>query len=348
MDNSYFNQENNHTSVFPIRPWQITSYSVISFTGIVGNLLVLSVVSKNSQIRSSSFGVYLSSLAIADLFVAILCIPVYVTSTSNFTTHPSGVAGDAMCKILTGYNILFLFATVSVYTLVAIAYERYYAICNPLSSRAVATPQRAKHVVVIIWIFSLIIGINSIYGEQYAHGEDAEVGAHCKFSINYNSHITPKLIYLFTFSVQYVFPVLCMLYCFLRIHGELTKQNQLLIKNQTGKPQPAVVKQFQQRRSTIRTVILVVSVYFLLWTPNQLLYLCFNFNLFSTSWNSTLVQCSVVLCFLTCCINPVIYSFRSEMFRDGFKETFGCARWLADRRTRAKRYSTLDEESCSV
>ena len=127
---------------FPLRYWQLFSYIIIALIGIPGNGLVLIVLKRSKAIRNSAFGVYIGSLAVADIIVSVLCVPVYVTSTSAFQYHPTGIAGDIMCKVWTGYFPLFYFAITSVYTLVAISFERYLKECHPIKAKVDIVAQK--------------------------------------------------------------------------------------------------------------------------------------------------------------------------------------------------------------
>ena len=305
---------------FPVRAWELTLYCLIAVAGIFGNILVLVVLKKNKNMGSNAFGTYLAALAVADLLVCVLCVPIYLTSTSFFENHPTGAAGDVMCKIFTGYNILFFFATVSVYTLVAIAHERQMAICNPLEARAKSTPQRARRLVTFIWLFSAILGIPSLIGEKFAPENKASVGAHCTFSIDYNSNVTPKVIYVLVFSIQFVFPIIYMITCFLKIKRCLHAKKLRALSCPTKHVQKGELMMIKIRQQSIKTVLIVIISYFLCWSMNQALYFCLNLGLVKTyiDWNSALMQVSVIFCFFSSCINPFIYTLRSQDFRDGF------------------------------
>ena len=59
-------------------------------------------------------------------------------------THPDGVAGDVLCKILTGGNLGWLGGTSSAFTLVAVAVERYYAVNYPHGNKGKLTQGKLK------------------------------------------------------------------------------------------------------------------------------------------------------------------------------------------------------------
>ena len=304
---------------FPVRAWELTVYIFIAVAGTIGNSLVIAVLRTNKNMGGTAFGTYIGSLAVADLLVCLLCVPIYLTSTSWYKDHPTGAAGDVMCKVFTGYNILFFFATVSVYTLVVLAHERYLAVCKPFQARIKSTQKRAFTTIGIIWVFSALLGILSIIGEKYSPEANASVGAHCTFSNAYNNDIAPKVVYCAVFSIQYIFPITYMIICFGRIRRCLHAKKLRALSCPTQHIQQGELQMIKIRRYSTRTVMIVIVSYFSCWSLNQVLYFCLNFGfLTGINWNGNLMQTSVILCFFSSCINPFIYTLRSQDFRDGF------------------------------
>ena len=304
---------------FPVRGWELALYIVVTVIGIFGNGLVLAVLRRNKQMRESAFGVYIGSLAIADVAVCSLCIPVYITSTSAFEDHPDGMAGDIMCKLWTGYFALFYFAVISVYTLVAISLERYLAICHPLKAKIRSTPRRAKKIIIIIWIFSFVPNFALIAGLKSTDPLHASFGAHCTGIIFPKNEIIWKFFYVAVFVMQYVIPITCMVVCFLKIKKALHINKLKALTCETAHVQAGQLAMIETRRKTIRTVVVMIVSYFACWSLNQALYFCLNLG-FGVAWNGALMQISVIFCFCSSCINPIIYVCRSQQFRDGFRE----------------------------
>lgn len=75
----------------------------------------------------------LVNLAIADIMFATFIAPQYILSQTF--THPDGFTGKVLCKLLTGGNFAWVGAASSVFTLVNISMERYYAVMYPLSNK---------------------------------------------------------------------------------------------------------------------------------------------------------------------------------------------------------------------
>ena len=84
----------------------------------------------------------LINLAVADILVALFVAPRFLLSHSF--THPAGATGTLLCKLLTGGNLTWIGGAASVFTLVAIAFERYYAVMHPYRIRGKLTYGKLK------------------------------------------------------------------------------------------------------------------------------------------------------------------------------------------------------------
>ena len=82
----------------------------------------------------------LVSMAIADALYAAFVTP--KTFFTIITTHPEGIAGSVLCKIITSGNLAWIAAASSVFTSVAIAAGRYFAVICPIGS--VGKPTKHK------------------------------------------------------------------------------------------------------------------------------------------------------------------------------------------------------------
>ena len=84
----------------------------------------------------------LVNLAVADILYAVFLAPNLFFRL--YSTHPEGILGTVLCKLLTGGTVAFIGAASSVVTLVAIAIERYYAAVYPLGNKGELTERRLK------------------------------------------------------------------------------------------------------------------------------------------------------------------------------------------------------------
>ena len=131
-------------------------FLLMAALGIVLNSLTICIVSLGRHIRTE-FKLQLTNLAIADLFMAALD-PAYHTMFYMRLPFPNS---SPLCQVFAFISIVADYT--SLLCKVAISLERFLIIYFPL--RASRYNQRHKFaVVVIIWLCSLLIGIDSLLG----------------------------------------------------------------------------------------------------------------------------------------------------------------------------------------
>ena len=96
-------------------------------------------------------------LAIADLLVAVFFIPPCILS--HFIGQQSCVAGDLLCKFITGGVLGWAAASASSFLLVVIAFECYSATTHPLLSLSRC---RSSWLVPILWIMAVLLNMPSL------------------------------------------------------------------------------------------------------------------------------------------------------------------------------------------
>jgi len=119
--------------------------------GVAGNVLVILSVATCRNLQTV-VNLFLVNLALADILVLIICAPVSILQDVTNTW----IFGTVMCRtVIFSQNVSM---SVSVLTLTAIAYDRYKAICRPLSRLSYST---LRHVLqlVSIWILSTLISL---------------------------------------------------------------------------------------------------------------------------------------------------------------------------------------------
>ncbi|KAJ3584274.1 hypothetical protein NHX12_014770, partial [Muraenolepis orangiensis] len=130
--------------------FRIVLYVLIFLLSVMGNMLIIVVLALNKRMRTVT-NCFLLSLALSDLMMAIFCMP--------FTLIPNiledFIFGAAMCKIVAYF--MGISVSISTFSLVAIAIERYSAICNPLKSRSWQTRSHAYRVIAATWVLSLLV-----------------------------------------------------------------------------------------------------------------------------------------------------------------------------------------------
>ena len=304
-------------AAFPFRWWEFTWYLIILIFGTVGNVLVILVILLNKKIDAkSSFNILIIVLAITDLLVSVVGLPIYYLSTSAYN-HPHGQHGDFLCMFFTGYFLPFFLLDVSVFILVLIALGRRRAITNPLSILDDEQTWKKILPILVAVVLSLGLGLPTIFGLKYTH-QNPMVGNHCTYRYTF---INAIIIYCVVFLIDTISPIVVLVICFCHIRKSFNLTNKLLTISNATKLRGNDVA-LQKKQKSIGTMKLVVVAFFLCILPNHLLYLMSLAGVQGLGWNTEISQVGVLIRFTNSCLNPLLYSLKSEKFRKNFRDTF--------------------------
>ncbi len=128
-------------------------YCLIFISGIIGNVSTCIVISRNKYMQTAT-NYYLFNLAIADLLVLVLGLPL---ETYSFWSAYPWLFGETFCVIRTMAAETSTYACIL--TITAFTVERYVAICHPMWAQTMSSLKRAIKVIVLSWIVSGICSI---------------------------------------------------------------------------------------------------------------------------------------------------------------------------------------------
>lgn len=282
-------------------------FSILIFVNLVGNTLVILAVSLNKAMRSP-INYLLINLATADMIVALFIgIPFVVTPT---LTHPEGKPGDILCKLFTGGNVGWVGALASVFTLVAVAIERYGAVLYPHSQKGKLTRTRLTVLIATCWTLSALWAIPGFNAITYMP------------EIKSCAHSWSKPIYAQFYTVGWsvvagVIPIgiLGALYSRMVYHLWLRKDN---IREATQK----ALK--RHRKRVTKMVVVVTVIYVLCWVPELLIYfLGFTGTITLVGVHHAIASALIVF---NSSVNPIVYSLQSSQFRKHLTDLIFCKR----------------------
>ena len=138
----------------PAEIFKLTLEVLIALFGVIGNVLVFTVVSRLGK-KKHPVDFYLQNLAVADLGMLLLTFPLVAIREKEPCNWPFG---EFACRYL--YPIPEIFYGGSVWFIAVIAIERYRNVIKikPTGTQQIKTAlQRAKIVATCIWITSFLI-----------------------------------------------------------------------------------------------------------------------------------------------------------------------------------------------
>ncbi|KAM9195046.1 adenosine receptor A2a [Dugong dugon] len=286
----------------------------IAVLAILGNVLVCWAVWLNSNLQNVT-NYFVVSLAAADIAVGVLAIPFAITISIGFCAACHGCLFIA-CFVL-------VLTQSSIFSLLAIAIDRYITIRIPLRYSGLVTGTRAKGIIAVCWVLSFAIGLTPMLGwnncgqpqEDRNHSQACEVGqVACLFE-----YVVPMnyMVY-YNFFACVLMPLLLMLGVYLHIFLAARRQ----LKQMESQPAPG-----ERARSTLqkevhaaKSLAIIVGLFALCWLPLHIIN-CFTFFCpkctHAPLW---LMYLAIVLSHTNSVVNPFIYAYRIREFRQTFRK----------------------------
>lgn len=288
-------------------------YSIIMLFALSGNTLVIFVILGNKSLRNVT-NMFLISLAISDIFISGFNIPLGLLYNFNGEwTH-----GEILCKFVsfaTSVNVI-----ASIMTLTAVALERYYAICHPLKMRYLKKTTRVVVVMIAIWILALAVSspflVIQRIGERLKVINELPGLALVEVCVeHYETKALEEAHTLVQFTVFYCVPIGIMFFAYGKI------AHQLWIRKPIGDSHDWE-KSLKQKKSIIRMLIVIVLIFLLSWLPFFAVHI-YRFYHYVPYENFRLVSLVVqVIGFTNSAVNPIIYGFMNQKFKQTFRHMY--------------------------
>ncbi|KAJ7993459.1 hypothetical protein DPEC_G00272650 [Dallia pectoralis] len=301
------------------------TYLLIFLVGASGNVLTCVVIARNKVMRTPT-NYYLFSLAVSDLLVLLLGMPLELYEMWRNYPFLFGVGG---CYFQT-----FLFETVcfaSILNVTALSVERYIAVVHPLRAKYVVTRAHAKRVIATVWGMSVLCAMpnTSLHGIDVlypARRGNATTGlpesAICTV-------VKPRWVYNLTIQVTtlvfFVLPMLTISALYLLIGLQLKREKMLQVME--GGDSYCNVRSQQQtarRRQVTKMLFVLVVVFGICWAPFHTDRLMWSFIDVHQWVHQEVYTCvhiiSGVFFYLSSAVNPILYNLMSTRFREMFKE----------------------------
>lgn len=315
--------QNNNNLIYYFVP----IYAILFFLGTFGNGLVIISIFRSTRLRTVT-NTYLLNIAIAD-FLLLLSIPfLIITILAN-----GWIFGNILCKMY--YNFIHINQYVSSLLLAALSFDRYLAVCHPI--RAIEFRTRTKCVLIIAgcWLISILFlcptwVFATVTSERYVLWKGYRVE---KCVIDFPSiifTIPPEIVFTYyAFLLGFLFPVSMITTFYILV---LVRLNNIRRKHRSELKQRA-------HRKVTRIVLAVITAYFICWVPYWFLQIFITIDplINSLRLNHSILPASSSMRFLrelthlttiigyaNNCLNPVLYVFLSESFREEYLFVLKC------------------------
>lgn len=273
-------------------------FTILVLCSLIGNIIVVVVTIKNPTMRKP-VDFLVVNLAISDTVFSTFLIPRFILI--HAFKHPHSRAGDLICKFFTGGNLTWTGGAASVFTLVAIAVERYYAVVFPHLIRHRFTRSKAKFTSILAWLAALLLNVPLFFVSVYSIEQDFCIESWASIDMS-------KAYSMVWFITVGVVPFSVMSYCYIRVIYNLWGR-------QTRTTPAAQLALYRSRKKVTKIVLFVTLVYVLTWFPSLTYYAIVAYLGDQFSLGSIIHRVNQILTAINAASNPFIYAFQSPTFR---------------------------------
>ena len=197
---------------------------------------------------------------------------------------------------------------VSVVSLIAIAFERYFAVLYPYDEKRRISKAKLKFIIPACWLFSFIWNLPLFFLLKYDK------------VIDFCFEDWPSGWYLNAYSLGWlimigIIPLSIMVFLYTRVVIKLWVRTSQPVEL----TQRAVIK---SRKRVTKMALIVTIVCGICWLPNLIVYVLDFYGMNSGSHGGIVHTTTVVLVTLNSSVNPIIYRFQSKRFRSCVKALF--------------------------
>ncbi|XP_036065178.1 melatonin receptor type 1A [Onychomys torridus] len=266
---------------------------------ILGNLLVILSVYRNKKLRNAG-NMFVVSLAVADLVVAIYPYPLVLTSIFNNGWN----LGYLHCQIsafLMGLSVIG-----SIFNITGIAINRYCYICHSLKYDKLYSNKNSLCYVFLIWVLTLVAIMPNLQTGTLQY--DPRIYS-CTFTQSVSSVYTIAVVVF-----HFIVPMIIVIFCYLRIWILVLQVRRRVKPDNKPKLKPQDFRNFV-------TMFVVFVLFAICWAPLNFI------GLIVASDPATMVPripewlfvASYYMAYFNSCLNAIIYGLLNQNFRKEYK-----------------------------
>lgn len=277
------------------------------FLSTVGNSLVCAAVGLNRKLRTVT-NYFLVSLAVADICVGVIAIPCSILTDVGLPRH-----NLYLCLLM--LSAIIMFTQSSIYSLLAVAVERYIAIFMPFRYQVLMTPRNAVFIILLAWLLASLIGLVPLMGWHKTPPESGE----CFFVF------VVEMTYMvyFLFFVCVLTPLVIMFLIYAQIFIAVKRQLRRIASDQSSRAEGHAAS-MRREMKTATSLFLVLFLFTICWIPLSVIN-CFLLLCPHCPVPFELLLATIILSHANSAVNPFLYAYTMTAYRDTFKAIFTCS-----------------------
>ncbi|XP_002736225.1 neuropeptide FF receptor 2-like [Saccoglossus kowalevskii] len=284
---------------------------------IVGNTWVIIAVFRQPKLRNSATSLFIVSLSVSDLMIAVFFIPYHV----GHFAYSLPISNRAVCKLF-GY-LHWAAQCGTTFSLIGIAVDRYRAIVLPMKPKL--TVQHALIGCAIVWSCALgyssfKLSVNDVLVENKTVTTEVNNVTLYDYEVVHTCYVrdedTDRWFRLTDLVLMYILPLLILLVLY-----------SIMIFTLWFSESPTNASSHNKKKA-VRMLSFVVLQFALTWLPNHILQFYFTWSeTFPRNeflWSIVPANLAIFIFLCNSWINPFLYAYFHESFRKEFKKLFPC------------------------
>ncbi|XP_078660069.1 neuropeptide FF receptor 2-like [Branchiostoma floridae x Branchiostoma belcheri] len=277
----------------------ILMYAVIFMLCVCGNTSVLYMILRTPKARGVVTNFFIMNLASGDLVLGLVNLPftlvTYIYVEDQF--------GDTLCKLVP--FIRGTLVSTSIFTVTAIAFERYYLVVYPTEEKI--STKTATRAIMSIWVVAVFINVPV----AMVHHSEVYLGKHVCMQA-WPADTLRRVYTCFKLISCYALPLV--------INAAL---NYVIVMNIWIRPPVKNRNPSPNRLRAVKILAATTVIFGLSWLPLHVCALLEDFSFLSWSQRETMhlyvYPVAMWLALANTCVNPVVYGVLNNNLRESYR-----------------------------
>ena len=255
---------------------------------VLFNAFVIAAVKTKRRLQTHP-NILAACLALTDLSVGVVVQPLHITMTILLL---QGKSFTDFCDVNLAFMISFaIFSVASLYHLVLISGERYFAIKHSFTHATAVTKARLLFASAVVWVSTTVLPLSF-------------------------QNVSRKIIAAVSLVVTSLALIICLQVV---VYKEVRRHEKQILSQVTS---VAVKAKFQKEKKALKLTTVIITVVILCYFPSFIcrVVLYFFGEKISDTFKTVVLFLAPVPVIINSLLNPVVYSVRNTQFRVAFIE----------------------------
>ncbi|NXK25132.1 AA3R protein, partial [Arenaria interpres] len=268
---------------------------LVALLATLGNILVIWVVKLNMTFQNTTL-YFIVSLALADIAVGVLVIPLAIVVSLGISLH------FYTCLFIC--CLMVVFTNASILSLLAIAIDRYLRVKVPTRYKIITRERRVWWALGLCWSVSLLVGLVPMFGWNKTKPRNSDF-----LSCRFISVMRMDYMVYFGFFIWTLIPLLIMCALYAEIFYIIRTKLSQGTTNTRG-----AGGFYGQEFRTAKSLALVLFLFAISWLPLCIINLLFYFY---PKWQipKPLIYLGILLSHANSAMNPIVYACKIKKFK---------------------------------